>query len=736
MSNSRTMNYIQIISVFFLISLCSCSGPAVDEPGVREDIAFKNLFFTDSNGITGADGIFSVPLDEDETVFFLGDCFLGKVVDGSRDMKTPMMRNSFLVINQETEEVRAIYKGEYDNPLTLMNPVNEEGDTTYRWYWPGHGFLKDSILYVFALNLYNEPSAIVKSTKDEAEVNEADVLQEAALAFRISHIDLLAFSMPDFSHLFTVKTDFDYTEHPIDFGNCVMVDEGYVYIYGTKNDPGMSKVHVARIPLDAKDFHTNWEYSTGDSWDTDISKSVPINVDISVSEQFSIFRYEDEYVLLTQERGGVDIFTYTSSFPNRGFRNKKFIYHTPDREADTAGHIHAYNALAHSQYIEQDQLLVSYCVNSTVVKDVFENVEAYRAKFIRVPMDMITDNKQQENSDARIDSEFTDFFARNCCGMTGADGVYSLELPDGRTVWTFGDTFLGTVNPDNTREPRIPVFVRNSIAVQDGDSLRTLYNVHNGMDASYFIAAEAYKNDQLAEDSIWFWPGDAFMENGKVKFFLSRFYRDKNDMWGFRWNGTYIATVSYPELEVEDIVPVPRPSDIEIHWGHAVFDDADDFTYIYGTGEENPYVARAPKGNILEPWEFYTGQEWVYDANLAKPLIKDKSSEQFSVFRLEDKYVLLTQTGELSRDICTYTSELPYGEFSEKTVVAIADPPAHLPDGNLFTYNALAHPQFLENNELLVSYCVNSFNIRDLFHEAGNYRPVFLRIPVEKILKK
>ena len=35
---------------------------------------------------------------------------------------------------------------------------------------------------------------------------------------------------------------------------------------------------------------------------------------------------------------------------------------------------------------------------------------------------------------------------------------------------------------------------------------------------SVFIAREAYKKDTLAEDSIWYWPGDAFMENGKILF--------------------------------------------------------------------------------------------------------------------------------------------------------------------------------------------------------------------------
>src|SRR5207244_1521048 len=31
-------------------------------------------------------------------------------------------------------------------------------------------------------------------------------------------------------------------------------------------------------------------------------------------------------------------------------------------------------------------------------------------------------------------------------GWTGADGTYSVPLPDGRTAWLFSDTFLGPVN--------------------------------------------------------------------------------------------------------------------------------------------------------------------------------------------------------------------------------------------------------------------------------------------------
>jgi hypothetical protein len=112
-------------------------------------------------------------------------------------------------------------------------------------------------------------------------------------------------------------------------------------------------------------------------------------IDISVSEQFSIFKYKDKYILLTMERAGFDIYTYTSNSPIGPFTNKKFIYHTPEHEADSTMKLFTYNALAHPQYIENEELLVSYCINSLNVKDVFDNVENYRARFIRVPIQMI-----------------------------------------------------------------------------------------------------------------------------------------------------------------------------------------------------------------------------------------------------------------------------------------------------------------------------------------------------------
>lgn len=332
-----------------------------------------------------------------------------------------------------------------------------------------------------------------------------------------------------------------------------------------------------------------------------------------------------------------------------------------------------------------------------------------------------------------VDQNFTNFFARNCCGVTGADGFYSVPLLDDRVVWIFGDSFLGTVNPDGSREKRTPVFIRNAMAVQDGDSLRSLYNVIDGWESSLVIPPDATKGIEFSEDSLWYWPGDGLVENGKLKVFMTAFYQADTGNWGFRWTGANLATFSLPDLKLEKIDHFDYPGEVEIHWGHAVCDDDSDYTYIYGAGDKFPYVARAPKGNILAKWEFYTGEHWVTDSKLAKPMTDFKGSEQFSVIKLKDKYVLLTQSGDfLASSIFSATSDLPYTGWNNKKELWKLQPLN--PANDLFAYNPVAHPHATKNNELLVSYCINSFSLDDLFEDASKYRPVFIRIPIEIIL--
>jgi len=376
---------------FFLLTILagifiSCQSGIQSETDltIAPDTLFNDLFAPDSGGVTGADGIFSVPLSDGKSVFLMGDCFLGVVKENKRDMSTKMLNNSFIVINKEQTEAKAIYKGSYDDPSSIIIP--EQTGNMKRWYWPGHGFNEDSMLYVFALNMYSDPDLIVKSDKKEEDMDEADRMTEAMFAFQVYGVDLLTFKLPEFEQIATERVEYAYNTD-IHYGNSVYTEGKYIYLLGTKNYPDKARAHIARTEFGQHPYHKNWTFYNGEEWVEDYEQSIPMDIDISISEQFSLFKLKEKYVLLIQEKGSGDIYTYTSLQPHTGYTNKQFIYRTPERENGAEG-MTSYNAMAHPQYLKDGKLLVSYCTNAAV-RAIFDDVNNYRPRFIRVPMAVI-----------------------------------------------------------------------------------------------------------------------------------------------------------------------------------------------------------------------------------------------------------------------------------------------------------------------------------------------------------
>ncbi len=125
-------------------------------------------------------------------------------------------------------------------------------------------------------------------------------------------------------------------------------------------------------------------------------------------------------------------------------------------------------------------------------------------------------------------------------------------------------------------------------------------------------------------------------------------------------------------------------------------------------------------------------------------------SPEFSVVILKNKYYLITQdngylTCGLGRDIFSYESSSPFGKFvTQRKLFTIED---QINGHYLLTYNAMAHPQFNMNDELLISYNVNDLvdtlepnvcpsQCKHVFSDrmnADSYRPKFVRVPFETL---
>jgi hypothetical protein len=318
---------------------------------------------------------------------------------------------------------------------------------------------------------------------------------------------------------------------------------------------------------------------------------------------------------------------------------------------------------------------------------------------------------------ASPDAYFNRLFTRSGGGWTGGDGTLSVPLGDGRTLWLFGDSFLGTVNPDGTRPEDAPL-VRNCIVVQDGDTLSTRTG---GSPA----APESFFPPQAPGE--WCWPADATVQNGKVFVILHRFHQGRPLLWDWQWTGTVVAEMGLPELEIERITPLAVANGVM--YG-AILERAEGI-YIYGVAEHGNsrwmHVARAPPGRFLGPWTFFDGSGWSPDPASTRPVL-DGVSTQFGLVALPgDGLALVTMDNRVpfSADIVMYRAAHPEGPWQGPCRLYRA-PEA---GAAIAAYNPFVHPQFTTGDRLLVSYNVNHVTEpAALYRDATIYRPRFIRI--------
>lgn len=318
--------------------------------------------------------------------------------------------------------------------------------------------------------------------------------------------------------------------------------------------------------------------------------------------------------------------------------------------------------------------------------------------------------------------DFDHLFQRTGDGWTGGDGTLSVLLPDGRTVWLFGDSLLGTIAPDNTRSADTP-FIRNCLVVQDGIALETRHQSARGVASAFFAPASAQE---------WFWPGDGTVEKNRLHLFLHRFELEAPALWRWRWTGTALATLTLPGLQW--IGTTAAPSENGILYGACIL-ETEEYTYIYGTQDQHhpkqAHVARTPAGHIQGPWVYFDGRQWRDTPDASAPILTGVST-QYSVIQACHHYYLFSMDGRVpfSNVIVAYRSRAPTGPWQGPQIVYRAPET----DQNVAAYNPFVHTQFSAQGRLLVSYNLN--HVTDpaaLYRDATIYRPRFIRVDLAEL---
>jgi len=302
---------------------------------------------------------------------------------------------------------------------------------------------------------------------------------------------------------------------------------------------------------------------------------------------------------------------------------------------------------------------------------------------------------------------------------TGADSAYSVKLPGDRTAWLYSDTFLGTVNTDHSRPADSP-FVHNSIVIKHHAQLTTYTGGTVAMPRSLVTVAGG------DEQQNWYWFGDGTVEGNHLRVLLLEFTKTGDQPFDFAFKDTAIASFSISTMQLEGITPLPAGP---VEWGSAIYEDGP-YTYVYGVEDlqqhKYMHLARVRTGQLTTgTWEYLGDNGWSVEQASSKRIM-DGVSNEFSVTKFQGAVTLITSdaTEPLSTKIVMYRSNSVNGPFTGKTLLYQTPETS----GNVFTYNAKAHPELGTSNTLLITYNVNSFNTADVYSNVDNYRPRYIDV--------
>lgn len=316
------------------------------------------------------------------------------------------------------------------------------------------------------------------------------------------------------------------------------------------------------------------------------------------------------------------------------------------------------------------------------------------------------------DEDARVD-------AMAGPGWVAGDSTYSVALPDGRVLWLYSDSFIGSLGRRGQPGPGT-VMVHNALVVQslDGTS-RTLTGTTGAGPSAFFPDVD---------DQTYYWVQDATVEGSQLTVFLARTTGSGSD---FRWAGTAVARVSLPDLQLVSITATPESGDVA--WGAAIM-EGEDATYVYGVEDRGAskylHLAKTPPGTVHDRtrWSYRTADGWSADPQ-DSARITDGVANELSVQPYDGGYLLVTSDTRafFSPDVVARVACAPAGPWGEPQLLYTAPEPG---EDERFAYNAHAHPGLpgADPGELLVSYNVNTFDSDRLFATPSIYRPRFVRL--------
>lgn len=315
-------------------------------------------------------------------------------------------------------------------------------------------------------------------------------------------------------------------------------------------------------------------------------------------------------------------------------------------------------------------------------------------------------------------------------GWIGGDSTYSARLPDGRLVFVFSDTFIGTA--EESGKASIIGMPRNSLLVGSLDALASVYSGTQEAPQSLIPAREGGK---------WFWAFATYVENNNLLVFVNEF--DAGNVFGRFTGKSGIAVIDVPKGKTPQYNRVTLlPDDMHTAWGRAVLSEKG-YRYVYGIAM-NPAsdafsgmkIARIPDGKSTQmgQWQYWNGREWGKNAQDAAvvPTVNELDGVMKMPAKMGTGYMAVSIPAGVFTDTVFQLSFAcsPQGPWSKPetvyTLPEITGPQAYK---NEIAYLPTVHPELSEAGRIVVSYNINTTDgLAAYQNNIRIYQPRFLTL--------
>jgi hypothetical protein len=234
---------------------------------------------------------------------------------------------------------------------------------------------------------------------------------------------------------------------------------------------------------------------------------------------------------------------------------------------------------------------------------------------------------------------------------TGGDGTESVSLPDGRELWFFSDSYLGSIS-NGQRTLSASHLTHNMLVIERAGVLRSTR--HKGSKN----APQAFLNPVPEYPTQYgFWPG-SMVVNGATLQVIGLDVTFSED-GAYTVTGNSLATFALPKLNLLGLQTLPIS---QTDWSGGTLRDGG-YTYLYGSALSNTYAARVPGTDLTVPWSYYDGGGWTSDPGAAVPIENLGTKSHFSVSKVGSLYVFITKSSWTTHEITSAFGCSPVGPF-------------------------------------------------------------------------